>query len=289
MNLKLKLICALLFCFSFFNGIGQTETLVEREVRLMKFVTKNDPADEPYRKEMYKKFIENHHDDTSADGPQWDKLPNSSTNSIEELKEYNHASIVFYDRASNNYSYADSLRYLKILHLDKLSKGENRVHLANYISTYCMKMTKITYNELGQMLRDIDNTWKVLPYPEYPVDAYLESCICDPQAVGGVKVPPLLLIGEAPCSRVDFLQRVYKYYVIKRRDPEKWLEVINQKNTNGETILDFIKTLERNGNYNTDETRACAKEIEKFICEHGGVHAFGKGTKDDYCECLKNK
>ena len=236
---------------------------------------------------MYKKYIENHHDDTSADGPQWDKLPNSSTNSIEELKEYVFAGNQLYN--NNNISYADSLKYRTILRLNKIKKGDSEIGLPFYIETYCMKITKITINELGQMLRDIDNTWKVQPYPEYPVDAYLESCVCYPQATKDVRVPPLLLVGEAPCSRVDFLERFYKYYVIKRRDPEKWLEVINQKNTNGETILDFLTTLERNGAYNTDETRACAKEIKKFVCEHGGVHAFGKDTKDDYCECLKNE
>jgi len=288
MNLKLNLICTLLFCFSFLKGIGQTkaETVQQSQERLNTFVTKNDPADEPYRKEMYKKYIENHHDDTSADGPQWDKLPNSSTNSVEELKEYVFASTHLYN---NNNSYADSLKYRTILRLNKIKKRDSTVGLDVYIETYCMKITKITINELGQMLRDIDNTWKVQPYPEYPVDAYLESCICYPQAAKDVRVPPLFLVGEAPCSRADFLERFYKYYIVKRRDPERWLEVINQKNTNGETILDFLTTLERNGAYSTDETRACAKEIKKFVCEHGGVHAFEKGTKDDYCGGLKNK
>lgn len=288
MNLKLKLICALLFCFSFFNTIGQTktETVQQGQDRLNNFVTKNDPADEPYRKEMYKKYIENHHDDTGPDGPHYAKLPNSTTHSIAELKEYNFA----WDHLHNN-SYTDSLKYRTIIRRNEIMEDDNvtNVGLANYIGTYCMKMTKITYNELGQMLRDIDNTWKVQPYPEYPVDAYLESCICYPQAAKDVRVPPLFLVGEAPCSRAGFLERFYKYYVVKRRDPEKWLEVINQKNTNGETILDFFKTLETSAVFNTDETRACEKEIIKFVCEHGGVHAFGKGTKDDYCECLKNE
>ena len=94
----------------------------------------------------------------------------------------------------------------------------------------------------------------------------------------------------AHISRHSCQNRVYKYYVVKRRDPEKWLEVINQKNTNGETLLDFMKTLETHGNFNTDETRACAKEIIKFVCEHGGVHAFDKGSSAlDFCEGLKSK
>lgn len=270
MNLKLNLICALLFCFSFFKGIGQTAEENVKElakcfdyVNSYPFVTKNNPADEPYRQELYKRHLEAvkviHGKLPTND--LW-KLPNSNTHSISELKSYR-----------------------------KNGRETSGLTASNFSETYCMKITKISYNELGQMIRDIEDC---LFYGDggnvgYGADNFFECSDCTPQAVGGVNVPPLFLVGEAPCARMGFLARVYQYYILKRKEPEKWIEVINSKNTNGETILDFFKTLETHGNYNTDETRACAKEDIKFICEHGGVHAFGKGTKDDYCECLKNK
>ena len=266
MNLKLKLICALLFCFSFFNMKGQTktETVQQGQDRLKNFVTKNDPADEPYRKEMYKHYLVTHNLAPPFINNSWE-LPNS-TNHINSTEYYKEE--------------------------EKKRKEFGGIGASLYAGTYCMKITKISYNELGQMIRDIEDClfYVVDGKVGYGLDNYLECHECTPQSVGGVKVPPLFLVGDAPCTRVDFVERFYKYYVVKRRDPEKWLEVINQKNTNGETLLDFMKTLETHGNFNTDETRACAIEIIKFVCEHGGVHAFDKGSSTlDFCEGLKSK
>lgn len=277
MNLKLKLICALLFCFSFFNMIGQTETLAEREVRLMKFVTKNDPSEELYRKELYINYLKKHLDQGEL------LLKSMTEKELESFLKINCDGYynVLPSSFNNTNNFSEINRQLNM----------PTIHEIQYAETYCMKITKITYNELGDLLRMIDNDMPSCDGKKtrYGNDDFFECCVCIPQAAGGVKVPPLFLVGEAPCSRGEFLERVYKYYAVKRREPEKWIEVINSKNTNGETILDFFKTLETHGNFNTDETRACAREDIKFICEHGGVHAFGKGTKEDYCECLKNE
>lgn len=148
--------------------------------------------------------------------------------------------------------------------LDKISKASG-IGFDNYLETYCMKYTKITYNELGQMIRDLKDT-------NYPVDDFFMKAGCTPQAVGGVKTPMIQLTGEAPCSRGEFPQRIFKYYNEKIKKPELWLKVVNALNTNGETYLDFLDTLETHGNFNTDETRACAKKLVEYACQTGAVY-----------------
>ena len=149
---------------------------------------------------------------------------------------------------------------------DSITKiAATEIGFDNYLETYCMKYTKITFNELGQMIRDLKDT-------NYPVDDYFMKAGCTPQAVGGVKTPMIQLTGEAPCSRGEFPQRIFKYYNEKIKKPELWLKVVNSLNTNGETYLDFLDTLETHGNFNTDETRECAKKLISYACQTGGVY-----------------
>ena len=101
----------------------------------------------------------------------------------------------------------------------------------SYLDGYCMKYTHIEKTELNQMIRDLKET-------PYEVDAYFTTAGCKPQKVGGIKSPMIQLTAEDACYRAEYPQIIHKYYTVKRKDPKMWLEVVNAKNSNGETYLD---------------------------------------------------
>ncbi len=136
----------------------------------------------------------------------------------------------------------------------------------SYHDDYCMKYEQIERNELNQMIRDLKDT-------PYPTDDYFLIAGCKPQMVGGVKVPMLHLTAEDPCSRVEYPQIIHKYFTVKRKEPKLWLEVVNAKNTKGETFLDYIEHLKRERILNSDESLECADQLIEFACKTGGVYA----------------
>ncbi len=143
----------------------------------------------------------------------------------------------------------------------------------SYQTLYCLKYAQIQKNFLTQMIRDIQET-------KYPVDDFFLKAGCDPQKVGGLKSPMIHLTVEAPCARVDFPEIIYKYYTIKRKEPKLWLEVINSKNSNGETYLDYIdKLIQKNSFYN-DDSKACVSQLVDFACKTGGLYSK---TKNKNC------
>jgi hypothetical protein len=133
-------------------------------------------------------------------------------------------------------------------------------------SLYCKRYVKIEKNELNQMIRDMKETG-------YPVDDYFLTAACDPEYAGGVKVPMIQLTAEAPCTRVEYPQIIHKYYIVKRKEPKIWLEVINTKNTEGDTYLDYIEVLRDKNLYNTPEGQECMNNLISFACKTGGVYS----------------
>ena len=113
-------------------------------------------------------------------------------------------------------------RYSKLIHLSLLTgffvsaiaqaqtvdDGKSRSlqlsPISDYLEVYCKRFIKVEKNALTNMLRDLENT------PYAAID-YFQSAECDPRKVGGIKSPLLHLIAEAPCSRVEYPQIVYKF------------------------------------------------------------------------------
>ncbi|MBC7429933.1 MAG: hypothetical protein H7336_15065 [Bacteriovorax sp.] len=136
----------------------------------------------------------------------------------------------------------------------------------DYQASYCMKFVQIEKNELNQMIRDLKET-------PYSVDDYFQKAGCKPEKAGGVKSPILHLTAEAPCSRVEYPQIIYKYYTVKRKDPKLWIEAVNAKNTLGETYLDYIESLNKQNDFNTVATKECASQLIAFACKTGATYS----------------
>lgn len=144
--------------------------------------------------------------------------------------------------------------------------GKSNLPIESKLKVLCMKYTQIEKTEVNQMIRDLKETG-------YSVDDYFLKSECPAYNFAKVKTPLLQLTAEAPCGRAEYPEIVYKYYNIKRKDLKMWQEVINSKNTNGETYLDYIESLNNKNAYSTPESKKCVGNLVNFACSTGAIYS----------------
>lgn len=132
---------------------------------------------------------------------------------------------------------------------------------------YCMQFTQIPQEMVGSMIKELEKT-------EYPVDKYLSDPIC--QSAGystSVKSPMIHSIADDVNKREEFLNNIWLYYSKKLKTPQVFDEIINSKNTKGETLLDYIETMKTKNQYPIAEQQPPLQKIIQMLCDHGGVYA----------------
>ena len=108
----------------------------------------------------------------------------------------------------------------------------------------------------------------------YSIEDYFQRAGCRIQGYGGdVKAPLLHMVVDYPESRQNFAEEVFNYYHKRRKSHDLWLKAINAKNTEGETLLDYLEFRLQSNAYRNEGTLSAAKSIRKYICENGGVYS----------------
>jgi len=108
----------------------------------------------------------------------------------------------------------------------------------------------------------------------YSVEDYFQRAGCRIEGYGGdVKAPLLHMVVDYPESRQNFAEKVFAYYHKRRKSHDLWLKAINAKNTEGETLLDYLEFRLQSNAYLSEGTLSGAKSIRKYICENGGVYS----------------
>lgn len=134
---------------------------------------------------------------------------------------------------------------------------------------YCM--------ELGQQSESTVNYYLKTELEKasyYSVEDYFQRPGCRVAGYGGNVLAPLLhIVVDFPESRNKFAEKVYNYYHKRRKNPELWLKAINAKNTEGETLLDYIEFRVQSKAYHNEGTLNAVLSIQKYICENGGVYS----------------
>lgn len=139
---------------------------------------------------------------------------------------------------------------------------------ANYQSIFCDKFSMIEWTYIAPTIKEMEET-------PYAVDAYFQTPSCQPRNYGAnVKCPLFHIIADSPGKRENFLNIMWLYYTKKRKDPAKFVEAINFKNTKGETLLDYIESMKKDGMYPTTETQATVEKIIATACSRGAVYSF---------------
>ncbi|WP_343582803.1 hypothetical protein [Herbaspirillum sp.] len=156
--------------------------------------------------------------------------------------------------------------------LASYAPSDTRAPFSSYQDGYCMKFTYIVRNQVAGFLKELEEE------TPYPIDDYFQTAGCRQKGWGGDVLSPMMhLIGDDPAGRVEFAEVIYKYYTIKRKDPQLWLAAVNARNTLGETVLDYLDHLVAIQSFYAPESKNAVAQITAFLCAKGGVYAkYGK-------------
>lgn len=158
------------------------------------------------------------------------------------------------------------------------SEKKDPIMFNRYLSIYCKRYIRIERNELPGMFQELQET-------EYPIKDYFQEAACYPEKVGGITSPILHLTAEAPCSRVDYPRIIHDIY---KGNPEIWERAVNAKNSLGETYLDYIESLIRQGEFTTNKSKECVNKLINFACSTKPPGIYSMFKKDKSCPSLGN-
>ena len=151
--------------------------------------------------------------------------------------------------------------------------GEDQIPQSDYQFGFCLLFSQIEGNFVGSTIREMEAT-------PYPVDEYFKTSTCQPDGYSNVVKSPIIhTVADDPIKRVGFLDSIWLYYSKKRKEPEKFADVVNAKNTEGETLLDYIESMRLRGKYSLDGTKASLEKIINSACAHGAVYNTYKDKK----------
>jgi hypothetical protein len=136
----------------------------------------------------------------------------------------------------------------------------------DYQYIFCHKFAQIEGNSVGLTIKEVEST-------AFLVDNFFITPACQPAGYSRVvKAPIPHIIADDPSKRVGFLESFWLYYSKKRKDPSKFLDFVNAKNTKGETLLDYIETRNKEPIF----ARIMKDDLDKiiaFACSHGAVYS----------------
>jgi len=147
------------------------------------------------------------------------------------------------------------------------SPAEERISKEDYRDIFCHRFSQIDANLVGYTLKEIEAT-------TYSVEEILNAPTCQPEGYSAaVKSPMSHIIADDVSKRVGWLESFWLYYSKKRKDPSKFLDFINAKNTEGETLLDYLETMISRGEYPSEGSKASIVKIINSACSHGAIYS----------------
>ena len=146
-------------------------------------------------------------------------------------------------------------------------------HRIFLIEDYCIKFSQISQEFVGATIRDMEKT-------PIPPEEFLTARLCQPTFYSiNIKSPMIHGIADDITKREEFLQNIWLYYSKKRKQPEIFDQIINSKNSLGETLLDYLETRKNDNSYVFDTQKAAYTKIVTLLCSRGAVYSFHKDKK----------
>ena len=135
------------------------------------------------------------------------------------------------------------------------------------VMNYCMKFEQIPSQLTGALIKEFESK-NISP------EAYLMAPLCQPDGYSdAVSSPMIHAVADDPNKREETLNNIWLYYSKKRKQPEIFTELLNAKNTMGETFLDYLASRVDRDHYNVVNQYFSIAYIVKFSCEHGAVYS----------------
>ena len=155
--------------------------------------------------------------------------------------------------------------------MEKSANAEMSAHDRLYkIKNYCVTFSVIPQELVGKTIKEMEQT-------PIPPEEFLTRPVCRVTGYSeNIKTPMLHIIADDITKREEFLQNIWLYYSKKRKQPEIFNEAINAKNSDGETLLDYIENLRSRDKYIFEDQIKAMNKVIKMLCEHGGVYAVSK-------------
>jgi len=137
----------------------------------------------------------------------------------------------------------------------------------DYQVKFCLQFSNIQWQVITKMLDEMQAS-------PYPIDDYFKTSVCQSEGYSNVVKSPLAhIIADDPGKRVKFLDIMWLYYNKKRNDPLKFVEMVNAKNTEGETLLDYLESMRIKGKYTKDSSKNSVAKIISEACSHGAIYS----------------
>lgn len=132
---------------------------------------------------------------------------------------------------------------------------------------YCLVFVNLsnTYEFRKDMLESMAKT-------RWGVDRFWATAACRPNRTGGVVAPIIHLVAEEAGGRRVYFNALQRYYLQTRADPAAWLNVLNTRNSRGQTVLDFIDEMAAHKELRPEETGDVMR-FARELCAQGARHA----------------
>ncbi len=158
--------------------------------------------------------------------------------------------------------------------IEKITKSKLSANDRLYeIKDFCLRFNMSNQQMIGSLIKDMLKT-QVTP------EEFFTEPFCQPETYSSVvKCPMLHLIAEDITKREEFLKNIWMYYSKKLKKPELFDQIIQAKNTKGETILDYLETMRLNKQYEYADSKASLKIVIKMLCDHGAVYSVRKNVE----------
>ncbi len=106
------------------------------------------------------------------------------------------------------------------------------------------------------------------------IDMYFLEAGCNPDNIGGTRSPLAHIAAEIPSDRLEHLEVLKKYFIEKKK-VGLFTKMLNAKNTQGHTTLDYLNYLIENKKF-TDTQVEASVEFKKYLCANGAVYSVYK-------------
>ena len=143
-----------------------------------------------------------------------------------------------------------------------------------YLSAYCMTVPQLrTEKDFNKKMMDSMKETA----SNGNVDNYWQEAGCEAQYMAQTMSPLVHVIAENSTDRMQFMVYLRKYYANKK-DLGTFKKIVNAKNSQGQTVLDYIQHAFNNRRFVSMEEKGL-NEFIKFLCENGAEYSKSPGKR----------
>ncbi|RYD90007.1 MAG: hypothetical protein EOP50_16670 [Sphingobacteriales bacterium] len=151
--------------------------------------------------------------------------------------------------------------------------GNPDSHFSSYMFMYCGIVPTLPDGERAfvvQLLGPIQETAAKLG--KTPAEFFIYPG-CEPNYIAGTDAPIAHIVAENPTDRMQHLKFAEQYFAIKMNRPDLFVAILNARNTQGMTTLDYVEYVMFRRGFNLSDAPGVANFID-YLCAKGAVYSY---------------